>query len=487
MMRNFSVLSALSLLLVMGSSCEKPAAVKLQLNGIACVQCHTIQSAADLQALSLQPGDTVIMKSGQWTNQELTFNAQGTSQQPIVLMAEQPGTVTMTGTSSISITGKWLVVNGLVFQEGYTSGKNVVDFTSSSSNCRLTNTAIVDYNPPAATTDYRWVSINGSNHRIDHCYLKGKLHQGPTMVVWGTSKTMKHRIDHNFFGERAALPDNGGETIRIGTSDWSMTNAYTTIEDNIFQRCNGETEIISNKMGADTIRNNFFHESQGTLCLRHGNGSAVYGNYFVGNGNSAAGGIRIIGEDHIVYNNYFQNMAGTGQKAPLAIMDGVPNSPLSGYFQVKRVKVVANTMIKCKQSFDIGSGKGGNGRTLPPTDGHIANNVVSQAATSTMLTFTDQPVNFTYMGNIVFDVPTSQQLPAGFIRQNPQYTLTTDGIYEPTSTSPVLGAFVGNYPFAAAADAGAPKLDAKHRDLLKAQNIGPGFMTGLGSSLVINP
>ncbi|ULT23109.1 hypothetical protein KUH03_28300 [Sphingobacterium sp. E70] len=113
--------------------------------------------------------------------------------------------------------------------------------------------------------------------------------------------------------------------------------------------------------------------------------------------------------------------------------------------------------------------------------------MVSQAASSTMLTFTDQPINFTYQGNIVFDVPTSQQLPAGFTRQNPKYTLTADGIYEPTSTSPVLGAFVGNYPFAATADAGAPKLDAQHRDLLKAQNIGPGFMTGLGNSLVINP
>lgn len=487
MIRKLSAMTSLSFLLVIGSSCGKSTSGEMELKNTVCARCHTVQSAADLQALNLQPGDTVMMKSGEWTDQELIFDAQGTSQQPIVLRAEQPGAVMMSGTSSVSIRGKWLVVSGLVFQNGYTSGKNVVDFTSSSSNCRLTNTAIVDYNPPTATTDYRWVSINGSSHRIDHCYLKGKSHQGPTMVVWGTSKPMKHRIDHNFFGERAAVSDNGGETIRIGTSDWSMTDAFTTIEDNIFQRCNGETEIISNKMGADTIRNNFFHESQGTLCLRHGNGSAVYGNYFVGNGIKEAGGIRIIGEDHLVYNNYFQNMAGTGQRAALVLMDGVPNSPLSGYFQVKRVQVVANTMINCKQSFDIGSGKGGSNRTLPPMDGHIANNVVLQIPQSTLLTFTDQPLNFVYRGNIVFDVPTDQQLPAGFVRLDPQYAITTDGIYEPTSSSPVLGAFVGNYPFAAAADAGAPKLDSKHRELLKAQNIGPGFMTGLGSSLVINP
>ncbi|MDM1296219.1 alginate lyase [Sphingobacterium sp. N143] len=487
MIRKLSAMTSLSFLLVIGSSCGKSTSGEMELKNTVCAQCHTIQSAAALQALNLQPGDTVMMKSGEWTDQELIFDAQGTSQQPIVLRAEQPGAVMMSGTSSVSIRGKWLVVSGLVFQNGFTSGKNVVDFTSSSSNCRLTNTAIVDYNPPTATTDYRWVSINGSSHRIDHCYLKGKSHQGPTMVVWGTSKPMKHRIDHNFFGERAAVPDNGGETIRLGTSDWSMTDAFTTIEDNIFQRCNGETEIISNKMGADTIRNNFFHESQGTLCLRHGNGSAVYGNYFVGNGIKETGGIRIIGEDHLVYNNYFQNMAGTGQRAALVLMDGVPNSPLSGYFQVKRVQVVANTMINCKQSFDIGSGKGGSNRTLPPMDGHIANNVVLQIPQSILLTFTDQPLNFVYQGNIVFDVPTGQQLPAGFVRLDPQYAITTDGIYEPTSSSQVLGAFVGNYPFAAAADAGAPKLDSKHRELLKAQNIGPGFMTGLGSSLVINP
>lgn len=486
MLNIIAVITSFSLLVVAGSGTHQTEDVALGLNRGASVRCHTIQSAADLQSLSLQPGDTILMKSGQWKDQELILSGQGTSHQPIVLMAEQPGAVTLKGASSLRITGTWLVIDGLVFQSGYTAGKNVVDFTASSANCRLTNTAIMDFNPLAAATDYRWISINGSNHRVDHCYLKGKSHQGPTMVVWGTSKVMRHRIDHNFFGERGALPNNGNETIRLGTSDWSMTNAYTTIEDNIFQHCNGEMEIISNKMGADTIRNNLFYESQGTLCLRHGNGSAVYGNYFIGNGIHAAGGIRVMGEDHIIYNNYFQNMAGTGQKAALVLMDGIPNSPLSGYYQVKRVKVVANTMINCQQSFDIGAGKGSN-RNLAPIDGHIANNVVSQASRSTLLTFTDQPINFVYQGNIVFDVPTSQQPPTGFSRQNPQYTLTTDGIYEPTNNSPMLGAFVGNYPFAAAADAGAPKLDNKHRQLLKAQDIGPRFMTGLGNSLVINP
>jgi poly(beta-D-mannuronate) lyase len=46
---------------------------------------------------------------------------------------------------------------------------------------------------------------------------------------------------------------------------------------------------------------------------------------------------------------------------------------------------------------------------------------------------------------------------------------------------------LGKPRYQAAADAGAPKLDTKHRDLLKAQNIGPVFMTGLESSLIINP
>jgi len=479
----------LILFLFVGGSCGKtkmPKAEKKEEN-LACQSCKEITSAQELNALTLNPGDTVILQSGQWVDQALIFKAVGTEKNPIVLKAQERGKVQLQGTSTLSIEGAWLVIDGLVFQNGHAIDKNVVDFKGSSNHCRLTNTAIMNYNPSQPNTDYRWISINGSYNRVDHCYLSGKAHLGPTLVVWGTDQPMHHRIDHNYFGTRPAVESNGGETIRLGTSDWSMTSAFTIIEENIFEHCDGETEIISNKMSENIIRNNLFYESKGTLCLRHGNGTAVYGNYFIGNGIKEAGGIRLVGENHLIYNNYFQNMAGTGQRSAIILMDGVSNSPLNGYFQVKHIQVVGNTMVHCKQSFDIGSGKGGNNRTLPPLSCHIANNVILQTPQSIAVKWTDTPIDFVYEGNIAFDVPSSANLPVGFTIVDPLLVLNSQRLYEPAMESPVIHAAEGSYPFFSSEDAGAERLDEKHRDLLLAKNIGPAFMTDLGARLDIHP
>ena len=62
------------------------------------------------------------------------------------------------------------------------------------------------------------------------------------------------RLDHNFFGPRPPLGSNGGETIRIGTSEESLSDSLTLVERNIFDRTNGEIEIISIKSGANVVR-----------------------------------------------------------------------------------------------------------------------------------------------------------------------------------------------------------------------------------------
>lgn len=447
-----------------------------------CTSCKTISSAAELAALTLQAGDTVMMKSGTWTDQRLEFKGTGTAQMPIVLIAEKAGKVILKGASSISINGQWLEVNGLNFNGGnlQASKLNVVDFTSASRNCRLTNTSIVDYNPTDPTVDYRWVSVNGKNNRVDHCYLKGKQHQGPTMVIWGMSGgAISHLIDHNYFGSRPNLGNNGGESIRVGTSDYYLSEALVVIEENIFEHCNGETEVISNKMSKDIIRNNLFFESQGALSLRHGNGSSVYGNYIIGNNVSGVWGIRVVGENHMVYNNYIQGVPSTGQMCAIAVLDGVPNSPASGYFQVKNAQIIGNTIIACAQGFDIGSGKGGNDRTVPPADCIIANNLVSSRGT-VAIAYTDPPQNFTYQGNIAYGMGGGQTLalPSGIQKVDPKMTLVSEfNTYIPASNSPAMGGFQGSFSFFQSANVGANPLDDLHKALLKVQKIGPDWMT----------
>src|SRR6185369_16670177 len=142
--------------------------------------------------------------------------------------------------------------------------------------------------------------------------------------------------------------------IRVGTSDFSFNQSRTVVEDNFFEHCNGDVEIISSKSIGNTFRRNTFFECEGALSLRHGNGSTVEGNYFFGNHKPLTGGVRIVGEDHTVFNNYFADLAGSSSRAPLAIMQGITNSPLNGYFQVKRAMVAFNSFVNCANSLLIG-------------------------------------------------------------------------------------------------------------------------------------
>ena len=107
----------------------------------------------------------------------------------------------------------------------------------------------------------------------------------------------------------------------------------------MFKHCNGEPEIITSKSSNNIYRYNLFFESEGALTLRHGNATHVYGNYFIGNNLRRTGGIRVIGEDHEICRNYFHGLAGAGALSALCVMNGVPNSPLHGYYQVKNTKM----------------------------------------------------------------------------------------------------------------------------------------------------
>ena len=288
----------------------------------------TVNSATQINGGSWSGGDTIIMKNGTWTNQAIVIKGTGTSNNPIVLLAETAGNVVLTGTSKIAISGIYIVVSGLYFKNGNLSGSEVVSFRTSSSefanNCQLTNTAIQNYNPADNTVDSKWVSLYGKNNKVDHCSFENKNNSGTLLVVWLQSGVVpNHIIDHNYFGYRNSNLDatgaelNGQEIIRVGDSSTSMQTAGVVVSNNFFEHCNGEIEIISNKSCGNLYSNNLFWECHGMLTLRHGNGCIVEGNYFFGNGISGSGGVRIIGENHKVYNNYFDKLRGTDARSLL--------------------------------------------------------------------------------------------------------------------------------------------------------------------------
>ncbi|MEO2019091.1 MAG: polysaccharide lyase 6 family protein [Fuerstiella sp.] len=242
---------------------------------------------------------------------------------------------------------------------------------------RITNCAVVN-NLPAAQKQgsTRFLSVYGARHRIDHCYLAGKTTEGATMVVWlAAGREAAHRIDHNHFGPRQRLGKNGGETIRVGDSKTSMLTAACVLEHNLFEKCDGEVECISNKSCGNLYRHNRFIGVSGTLTLRHGNGCRVENNVFLGDGARGAGGVRVIGEDHVITGNYFEDLTGDDERSGMCFMLGVPNSPANLYFQVKRATVSGNTFLNCKHNILIGM-TGDEKAILPPVDTKIVGNFI---------------------------------------------------------------------------------------------------------------
>ena len=114
----------------------------------------------------------------------------------------------------------------------------------------------------------------GKGNRFENNHLSGKGNQGVTMAVrlnTEASQENAHVIANNYFGPRPILGSNGGETLRIGTSHYSLSDSLTVVENNVFDRTDGELEIISVKSGKNELRGNTFLAARGTLTMRHGN------------------------------------------------------------------------------------------------------------------------------------------------------------------------------------------------------------------------
>jgi len=329
---------------------------------------------------SVRPGDSIVLAKGVWTDFEILFTGKGTQDKPITLKAEEKGQVILSGQSNLRLAGEHLVVSGLVFRNGYTPTSAVISFHRTkgqyANHSRVTEVVIDHYNNPERTENDTWVAIYGKHNRFDHNHLAGKSNRGVTLAVRLNSEESRenyHRIDHNYFGPRSILGSNGGETLRIGTSHYSLTNSYTTVENNYFDRCDGELEIISNKAGNNAIKGNVFYKSRGTLTMRHGSGTLVEDNVFFGKGADHTGGIRVINGDQTIRNNYMEGLVGYRFGGALVVMNGVPNSPINRYHQVENAQIENNSLVNSNH-VQLAAGSDAE-RSALPVNSRMANNL----------------------------------------------------------------------------------------------------------------
>jgi poly(beta-D-mannuronate) lyase len=346
----------------------------------------------------LKPGDEIVITPGIYDSQKIMISGAGTSLLPVVIRGEMPGGVIFTGKTLFKLSGSFIVIKDLGFSGISPAGaQSLIEMHTTDSrieNCCISGNGSL----PDTSADTKWVSLYGERNCVEYCTFEDKRNIGCLLVVWLEKGVVpNHKILNNYFSRPSALIDkdggkiNGQECIRIGTSDFSMQEGRCFVQGNTFYRCDAEIEVISNKSCYNVFKDNLFLECQGALTFRHGNNSLAEGNIFLGNSRNGTAGIRVIGDHHIIRNNYFESIRGTNYQAAICLIRGVKDSPLNRYYQVKECLVEGNTMLNCRNGVVVNYGSAPD-QDLPVITTKVINNViVNDNATDSAVVWIDNP------------------------------------------------------------------------------------------------
>lgn len=446
------------------------------------------------------PGTTIILADGIWNDVFIDINKNGTSAAPITITAQNPGAVLMSGNSRVQMSGEYLTVSGLVFQDPsnlVTSGSSIKPIfdLDECDYCKIINNKIDSYNGTESqkTLTFKWILNDGQHNEIAYNSFIGKYGVGSIINDNRNSSVPDYlKIHHNYFANRTPInelnEDNDQDAIRIGNSSTSLSDSFTEVYDNYFYNFFGEIEVISNKSGSNKYYNNTFRDYSGCLTLRHGDNCEVYGNYFFAEENLMSAGVRVIGEGHKVYNNYIEGVNSIkpdGSKSSatggINVSNGRLNSELNGYFQVRNTQIVNNTFVNCDYGLRIGT-KVKNDLDQEPENLTLANNIMYNTSIDPFQTITTPSGTYVNQGNIT-DLSNN--------------ALVDDGnFYRITSGSAPINAGTGDYIFltndilggnrSAIFDAGAEELGSNGTNLpYSATDVGETI--GFGAAIVSSP
>lgn len=412
---------------------------------------HTVSTIAELQAKikTAAPGDTILVKNGTYaTSAPLVVSCVGTAEQPITIAAESVGGVELGGTHGFAVNkpAAHVTINGFTFT--HASGKTSI--AGGTSHVRFSRNVF------QCAGEGPYLTVTGDDVEVDYNELRDKHTLGNMINVTGTGSQVARRlhIHHNYFHDFTNAGGNGAETIRFGLSGLSMSNGEGLVEYNLFVRCRGENELISNKSCGNTYRFNTLLDSAGAqLTLRHGNDCLVYGNYFRG-----TEGLRIFGDRHWIFSNYFEgnsmgiNLGNGGAE----VADG---APLTSHDRPDNCIIAFNTLVNNRAHYAM------TRRTptaLGATGITFANNLIQGGGIAAKI---DGPYpGALWSGNIVWQTAGAGDLPAeGFTDVDPLLAPDDNGIFRPRAGSPAIDSAVGGYPAVTVDLDGQPRIIAKDK------------------------
>jgi hypothetical protein len=435
-----------------------------------------VSTAAEFRALPtpLNAGDVVIVNAGVYADVDKTLRGTGTADRPVLVYANPPGSVYFSGNTRIVLDGTYVVFAGFCFDGDVATGGNIatdggiIKTAATSSDCRITNVLFRNYNGgTSGPATVNWLNMLGYRHVVEYCSFEGKLTPGPTIAVRtlevpAATAPRAHVFRHNYFGPRTGLRDNGDEPIRIGDANENNPDVAgeCLVEYNLFYRAlfvanrdpdrTYEREVISSKCSRNLFRRNTFIECMGDMSLRVGRNSTVEENYFFGGNLPATGGVGVMGYNHIVRNNYFQDVA----RAAVTIYRGTHTWVDPKQEVADNATIFHNTFVNCSQAFNVGqlsTGADVDPGTVSPLGVEFRNNVVqSNASGSAVFRFQIDRTLVAHSGNHVFH-PNANYGTTGIpgVIYGPSPGLAPDaalGYWVPGGNSPILDAAVATTP-----------------------------------------
>jgi poly(beta-D-mannuronate) lyase len=393
---------------------------------------YEVNSILDLQERinAAVPGDSIIVHNGVYTtNASITVNRQGTLTNPIRIVAKTIGGVEINGTHGFDVRSPaaHIVIEGFLFT--HLSGRNQV--RTGATHIRFTRNFF------ECTGSGAYLTIAGDDAQVDRNEFRNKSTLGNMIDVRGTGSQIARRvwIHHNYFHDFTSPGGNGAETIRFGLSGLSLSDGFGLIEHNLFERCTGENELISNKSSSNTYRYNTIVDSPGgELTLRHGNDCIVYGNYFR---NSA--GMRIYGDRHQVFSNYLEGTIGINiGNGDGEVADG---APLTSHDRPDNCVIAFNTLINNTRNYFM------TGRTngLGAINTIFANNIIQGGGAAAGLN--GIYLGGTWIGNVIWETSSAGVMPAGTYEvADPLLVSRAKGVFRPQRGSPAIDSAVGEFP-----------------------------------------
>lgn len=422
----------------------------LSLAGALVSACFVVRGAAatylvdSIAALQSQidaavSGDTITVKAGTYrTSAPIVVKCVGQAAAPITIAAESIGAVRIAGSNGFDVVkpAAYVVVRGFNFEhvagrDTIRSGATHVRFTRNSFHC---------------SGEGAEIDVAGDDAEIDHNEFHDKKVIGNMLSVTGSipaegQVARRVWVHHNFFHDYANAHENGAETIRFGRSFYSMSRGDGLIENNLFLRCTGENEIITNKSCANTYRYNTFLDSPGgELSQRHGNDCLIYGNYLRG-----THGIRIFGDRHQVFSNYLE-----GNQIAIAIGNGdgevADGSKLTCHDRPDHCVIAFNTLVNNRENFVMPDRARGLGATYTV----FADNIIVGGGPAASIGKSAPYVSPSWVGNIVWKTDGPGDLPrAGYNPIDPQLVADARGVYRLRAGSPAIDAATGSFPLVA--------------------------------------